>query len=294
MSGYKKFLTVGVAILVAFATISTANSASTAKPYWACLKSGLLTKVGTVKPSCAKPAIAIQLSTAGALGIKGDPGAQGLKGDTGAQGLPGMKGAPGSGGFLFESTTGETYPALSADIFTDGSQFYKRLPSTSFFAKAKEVRGKFEFENTTKYNQQSPNSYSVINAAELLGFYSRWYVTPGCASTPLKAYYYSGNKPLYMEAEFGLTGFLVEVGNSGHTMSQVKSVFLRKGTTDWTLNGGDEPATEDTCIEINNAQNFFESKSQFYDGTVPLVTYSLNNVSLIEVNRLASNRAPVN
>ena len=292
MSGYKKFLTVGMAILVAFASISTANSASTAKPYWACLKSGLLSKVATVKPSCAKPAIAIQLSTAGEKGPNGDPGAQGLKGDTGAQGLPGMKGAPGSGGFLFESTSGETYPALNADILADGQQFYKRLLDTNVFAKVSETFGYFEFENTTTYGGNS--NVDKIQPSDLFSR-GKWYLSAGCSSVPVYPKYPWDKELLYLQAERPYDeGFLIEVGATGHTWSDVKSVSLKKGQYDWWLNEGNTPAPEDICLEITDIKKFTEDNYQYYDGDVPAVTYSLGSQSLIEVRGYAANRATGN
>jgi hypothetical protein len=100
-----KFLAAGVAVLLSVATISvTAYSASTAKPYWACLKSGMLSKVGTSKPTCTKPAVAIQLSLPGTQGLKGETGNPGLKGDTGVPGLKGDTGAPGKSGGLIAKT----------------------------------------------------------------------------------------------------------------------------------------------------------------------------------------------
>lgn len=75
-------------LMLGFAT-SQAISASPVKPYWACLKSGLLSKVGTTKPTCAKPGAAIQLSTPGPQGVRGltgPKGAAGPKGDTGEAG----------------------------------------------------------------------------------------------------------------------------------------------------------------------------------------------------------------
>lgn len=94
----KKFLAAGAAVLLSVGAISAnAYSASTAKPYWACLKSGILSNVGTTKPRCSKPAVAIQLSTPGAQGLKGAKGAQGIQGIQGIQGVPGERGEAGPG-----------------------------------------------------------------------------------------------------------------------------------------------------------------------------------------------------
>lgn len=92
----------GVAITIMVAAIPAgAYSATSAEPLWACLKAGTLTKVGTSKPSCDKPGIAIQLSTPGPQGLKGEtgaPGPQGLKGETGAPGVSGKAGQRGAMG----------------------------------------------------------------------------------------------------------------------------------------------------------------------------------------------------
>ena len=97
-----KFRAAGVEVLLSVGAVSaTAYSASTVKPYWACLKSGILSKVGTVKPSCTKPAVAIQLSIPGPQGLKGDQGIQGIQGiqgPTGATGPQGIQGATGPQG----------------------------------------------------------------------------------------------------------------------------------------------------------------------------------------------------
>ena len=87
-------------LMLGFAS-SQAISASAAKPYWACLKSGVLSKVGTTKPTCTKPAVAIQLSIPGPQGLRGPTGPQGLQGiqgEVGPQGLQGIQGATGPQG----------------------------------------------------------------------------------------------------------------------------------------------------------------------------------------------------
>lgn len=76
-----------------FATlISGATAQSTPKTYYACLKGGLLSKVGTKAVKCPKGSKRISWNSQGAKGDTGEPGVPGAPGVQGLQGPAGIAG----------------------------------------------------------------------------------------------------------------------------------------------------------------------------------------------------------
>ncbi len=99
MSNRRKSLAVaatsgGVLLLAAVA----AAGAPTDTTYYACLKNGRLSEVGTSAPSCAANETGISWSQRGPVGPAGPQGPIGLTGATGAQGPTGETGATGATG----------------------------------------------------------------------------------------------------------------------------------------------------------------------------------------------------
>jgi hypothetical protein len=75
---------IGGAVLAAgFTTIALAGASSANTVYYACLKSGTLTKVGTKAPTCAAPATRISWNATGPRGVVGPPGKVGPPGPVG-------------------------------------------------------------------------------------------------------------------------------------------------------------------------------------------------------------------
>jgi hypothetical protein len=68
----------GAVLAAAFTTIALAGASSTNTVYYACLKSGNLTKVGTKAPTCVAPATRISWNSTGPRGVVGPPGPVGL------------------------------------------------------------------------------------------------------------------------------------------------------------------------------------------------------------------------
>ena len=96
-------IALGSILSIAFFGAGAATYGAVSTGYWACLKSGNLSKVGTFKPSCAKGAAAIQL-----------PGQA-------------VQQAP-SGFFKTSATDGSRYFLLSwPSLFWKDDLFYKRL-----------------------------------------------------------------------------------------------------------------------------------------------------------------------
>lgn len=289
-------------MLLSIATISaTAYSASTAKPYWACLKSGMLTKVGTSKPTCKKPAVAIQLSTPGAQGPKGDTGLQGPAGIQGLPGAQGLQGLPGEGNFVFESNTGDKYPALSSDALASGQDLYKRIPRTNFFAKAKDSFGQIIFDNMTDLNGYAPGR-GVVLVDEIFLNNRNYYLSPGCSSTPLK--YHDPFETVFVNLQDIPTGYSSNSGHgvpikfavSGKTYKDVRSIFTAKG---YPLlrkdNGFDQIAQEDTCEDTGDFATWYKANMgrplTEDEKSVSLASYSWDNDAfpLIEVKGLTPN-----
>src|SRR4051812_21733786 len=95
-----------LALSASFMIGSIASATGTSAPvtYFACLKNGDLSKVGTTASSCPAGSQRIfwdqtgPTGPTGSPGVKGDTGAQGVKGDTGAQGVQGVQGVKGDTG----------------------------------------------------------------------------------------------------------------------------------------------------------------------------------------------------
>lgn len=79
-------------------TALAVNAADRSTTYYACLKAGKLSNVGTSSPDCPRNSTEIQWNETGPKGPTGATGAQGLPGERGAQGPQGERGSQGEQG----------------------------------------------------------------------------------------------------------------------------------------------------------------------------------------------------
>ncbi|MCX6485833.1 MAG: collagen-like protein [Rhodoluna sp.] len=83
------------------ASSAITNAATVSVSYYACVKSGSLSLVGTKAPKCPKGSTMISWNATGTPGVNGAQGAQGIQGLPGPVGLPGplgLQGPPGEQG----------------------------------------------------------------------------------------------------------------------------------------------------------------------------------------------------
>jgi hypothetical protein len=92
----------------------TAGASGTTHTYFACLKSGALSKVGTASPTCPAGATKISWNSQGPVGAAGPKGAAGPAGAAGATGTQGPAGPTGPSG-----TTG-IFGSANPDSFVAG------------------------------------------------------------------------------------------------------------------------------------------------------------------------------
>lgn len=97
ISTSKVIAAAGALLLIGGISIA-ASAASNTTTYFACLKDGNLTKVGTKAPKCLKGSTRISWNSKGADGAAGPAGATGATGAVGATGLSGLNGSSGSVG----------------------------------------------------------------------------------------------------------------------------------------------------------------------------------------------------
>ena len=138
-----------------------AGATSTSTTYYACLKSGALSSVGTVAPRCTSPAKVISWNSKGVQGLagpKGATGAAGPVGATGPQGLVGPAGAPGTNGPALLNGNACSFPDSSVgnlgDTFLDTctGNIYLKDPSVGW-----------EPEGSTQHASYSYGSSSPVH-----------------------------------------------------------------------------------------------------------------------------------
>ena len=110
MRSIRFLMAVPVAVLLVLsgygaASLMAGASSSTPVGYFACLKDGTLTKVGTKSPKCPTGAKVASWSQVGPIGATGPQGATGATGQMGPTGSPGPQGDVGPQG-----PTGATGP----------------------------------------------------------------------------------------------------------------------------------------------------------------------------------------
>ena len=307
-----KFLAATVVVLLSIATISaTAYSASASKPYWACLKSGMLTKVGTSKPTCVKPAVVIQLTIPGAQGPKGAEGAQGLQGiqglpgvagPQGIQGLPGVagpqgpKGAAGGQGpagvqglqgpqgtagiasFYFTDKQGARFPALSSEILSKDGAWYKRVRNTNFFAPAVNAYGEFIYDAqrwSSDMGEMLPISLSELVTPSELKF-----IAKNCVGKPVS--FAPSGRSGWLNLEDGGEspfGYPLSVQYTGNSFQDVKSYKVLKGQSAWWFGDGATAATEDVCVNVGNFRTWIDEITVRVYGGQPMTDSNWSEMS---------------
>jgi hypothetical protein len=85
----------GAALAVGISAAVTAGAGDTSTTYYACLRSGRLTGVGTTPPTCKSSATQISWDSVGPQGVAGPQGPAGPQGDPGPQGVAGPQGPAG-------------------------------------------------------------------------------------------------------------------------------------------------------------------------------------------------------
>jgi len=297
-------------LMLGFAS-SQALSASTVKPYWACLKSGVLSKVGTTKPACTKPAVAIQLTMPGVKGATGPQGIQGLPGATGPQGIQGLPGATGPqgpqgiqglpgatgpqgiqgerglpGGFSIVDIEGNKLPALSKDILYKDGTWYKRLWNSNFFAPAVEKFGEFDYVGAVVYN--SGNNVAGYRASDF-DYPDRAFLTENCSGEPVR-FAPAGHKAYLDVAEN--RGYELQLDFTGNSYQDVKSYQVLKGQVAWWYLDGGTPATETTCVNVGDLRTWYNSVLWRLYQMSALTTPQWNELSNSKAFRFNLNLSP--
>ena len=270
-------------LMLGFAS-SQALSASTVKPYWACLKSGVLSKVGTTKPACTKPAVAIQLTMPGVKGATGPQGIQGLPGATGPQGIQGERGLPG--GFSIVDIEGNKLPALSKDILYKDGTWYKRLWNSNFFAPAVEKFGEFDYVGAVVYN--SGNNVAGYRASDF-DYPDRAFLTENCSGEPVR-FAPAGHKAYLDVAEN--RGYELQLDFTGNSYQDVKSYQVLKGQVAWWYLDGGTPATETTCVNVGDLRTWYNSVLWRLYQMSALTTPQWNELSNSKAFRFNLNLSP--
>ncbi len=97
----------------------TQASAATNVTYYACLKAGKLTQVGTTQPTCARSATGISWGSQGPQGPPGTNGTNGAPGPTGSHGPAGPQGPPGTTVNTCASPPGPNLNFSECDLTSD-------------------------------------------------------------------------------------------------------------------------------------------------------------------------------
>lgn len=128
IQGNKLVAAAGALLLIGGISIA-ASAASNTTTYFACLKDGNLTKVGTKAPKCLKGSTRISWNSKGADGAAGPAGAIGQIGATGIAGLNGSNGSVGATGAAGANGLSEGFqaqgvfviPGNNADVSGDAT-----------------------------------------------------------------------------------------------------------------------------------------------------------------------------
>ena len=281
-----KFVKIATSLVAATVLLFSgiAYSASSPTYYWACLTSGSLTKVGTSKPTCPKPGVAIQLAIQGPAGpqglqgvsgLKGEPGVQGAKGDPGAPGpvgAPGPKGEPGapgpqgtpgsgSGGFYRMGTSGEKYYLVSGTVYWKAGQYYQFVDKSNGDG---EDGLMFPVKNMNDTNVSTlplsdVNRYDPSFSTNVLFSATRWYASPNCEGE-FGEVSWDPNQPNTFE---GVTYHYLT--NGGYINFQIKKVSngpirsfaVSAGTQAWWLEGS--PILKNrTCVSFDKYSSWMQ------------------------------------